>query len=225
MHKKTNVFIENQSLKEAQYAKCLGIMVGNRLNWSEHIKTITSKLAFTLYMMRTLKHTVGYQQLKTIYNALFEPSLTYGITIWGGAYKSYLKQSTIAQKKAVRYVTNATYNAHTEPLFKQLKLLKLSDMYHFEIAKFMFDLSQNSVPISLNRYFIKPEAIHNHNVRHINCFRQPKLKLCTSRMSLVWNGSSVWNNLPEDIKSASSNHSFKGKFKNYILSKYINTTD
>ena len=115
-------FIENQSLSETQHAKCLGKMVDNRLNWSEHIKTINSKLAFTLYMMRTLKNTVGYQQLKTIYIALFDPSLTYGITIWGGAYKSYLKQSTISQKKAVRYETNASYNAHTEPLFKQLKL-------------------------------------------------------------------------------------------------------
>ena len=35
---------------------------------------------------------------------------------------------TSIQKKVMRIITLNTYNSHTEPLFKNLKLLKIEDM-------------------------------------------------------------------------------------------------
>ena len=47
--------------------------------------------------------------------------INYGILTWGYEPESILK----LQKKAVRIITLAKYNAHTEPIFKKLSILKI----------------------------------------------------------------------------------------------------
>ena len=70
---------------------------------------------------------------------MVQPHLTYGVTLWGPTYQCHLKQLFILQKKAIRCINKAHYNTHTEPLFIRSKILKLDDIYKFELYKFMFD--------------------------------------------------------------------------------------
>ena len=40
-----------------------------------------------------------------------------------------INRLNILQKKAIRIITKSRYNAHTSPLFKNLNILKLDDLY------------------------------------------------------------------------------------------------
>ena len=66
--------------------------------------------------------------------------------------KHMLKEIASMQKKAIRITTGANYNDHTEPLFKQMKLLTLTDVHKIKIAKFMFSASKGILPKPTNRY-------------------------------------------------------------------------
>ena len=66
------------------------------------------------------------------------PYLLYGITLWGATYQTYLSKLVIMQKKIIRIITGAKYDAHTEPLLKTAKLLKLDDIYRLQISKYIF---------------------------------------------------------------------------------------
>ena len=46
----------------------------------------------------------------------------------------------ILQKKAVRIIICNSYFAHSEPLFKQLRLLKTCDIYKCQLLKCIFKL-------------------------------------------------------------------------------------
>ena len=59
-----------------------------------------------------------------IYSSLILCQLNCGILIWGQNYKRIFK----LQKRVMRIITCCKYNAHSEPLFKELKLLKLDDI-------------------------------------------------------------------------------------------------
>ena len=61
--------------------------------------------------------------LKNIYSYLILCQLNYGILVWGQNYKRMFK----LQKRVMRIITCSKYNAHSEPLFKELNLLKLDD--------------------------------------------------------------------------------------------------
>ena len=49
-------------------------------------------------------------------------------------------------KKAMRVITCTYYKAHTDPLFKQLQLLKIGDIYKVKVLKFYFNLHHNKLP-------------------------------------------------------------------------------
>ena len=67
----------------------------------------------------------------TFYYALFYPFLTYDIVVWGATYENLLKPVLTAQKKVIRAIT-CTFSeptAHSSPLFSDLKILTLGDIY------------------------------------------------------------------------------------------------
>ena len=98
------------------------------MTWSSHVGKIASKIRRTVGVLHKLKYFLPRDVLKTIYNSLISLHLHFGVLSWG------FKSSRIHrfQKKAVRTITSSKLNAHTEPLFKILHLLKISDIFNIK---------------------------------------------------------------------------------------------
>jgi len=84
-------------IKHVTVTQFLGIYIDENLKWTEHIKHVKSKLASSLYAMRSTKHTLTENHLKTLYFSLFQSYLEYGISIWGGANETVIKPLKILQ--------------------------------------------------------------------------------------------------------------------------------
>ena len=52
----------------------------------------------------------------------------------------------LLQKKIMLIATCSGYFAHTEPIFKNLNLLKLEDIYKLKVLKFYFNLIKGNLP-------------------------------------------------------------------------------
>ena len=69
-------------------------------------------------------------------------------------------------KKAIRIITSNKCNSHTEPLFKQLNMLKLEDILKLQQLKFDFKFNEGSLPVYLQNWDIASNAhVHNYNTR------------------------------------------------------------
>ena len=66
----------------------------------------------------------NFPKLKMIYFALVAPYLNHGILAWGSASNSHLDRLFKLQKRAIRLINHSSFYAHTEPIFKDLKILK-----------------------------------------------------------------------------------------------------
>ncbi len=74
------------------------------------------------------------------------------------------------QKRAIRIINLSKFNAHTEQIFKRLKLLKVANILKLNDLKFYYQY-ENTLPI----YFSKTQfilnlnnEIHHHNTRNKN---------------------------------------------------------
>ena len=103
----------------------LGIIINENINWSKHINKISYSISKTIGIIRKLKNVLPSSVLLTIYNSLILPQLTYGILVWGYESNCIFK----LQKMALRAMTSSKYNAHTNPLFKKMHLLKVGDIH------------------------------------------------------------------------------------------------
>ena len=101
----------------------------NILTWKNHITMITNTLSKVIGILNRLKDIYPQQALLSIYNALFLSHMTYGLLLWG----NQVVQVSKLQKKSIRLITGSEYLAHSEPLFKELELLKIEDLYKLKI--------------------------------------------------------------------------------------------
>ena len=66
----------------------------------------------------------------------------------------------IYKNKDVRIMTFSKFGVHTEPLFKNLNMLKLLDLYTVKILKLCFNLFDNNLPYQFNLSFQKLINFH-----------------------------------------------------------------
>ena len=67
-------------------------------------------------------------------------------------YYGVIIQVSKLQKKSIRLITGSEYLAHSEPLFKELELLKIEDLYKLKILKFYYNLSYGLLPSYFDCY-------------------------------------------------------------------------
>ena len=123
----------------------LGLTINEFMNWNSHSSKISNKISRTLGVMNRLKRYLPFSALKLMYSSLILSHLQFAITSWGFQWEILSK----LQKRAIRIVTNCKYNAHTDPLFKRLKLLKIKDIFHVQCMKYWYKFVNNNVPTYL----------------------------------------------------------------------------
>ena len=170
--------------------------------------------------INSLKHLLPKRLLRTLYYSMVNPFLTYGLLLWGSARKKHLKQIETLQKRAIRSITLATYNEHSLPLFKQMRILKLNELYLKQINSFMCCYNMNLLPLPLQSMYIKNRDIHSYETRQSNNPRTVPHRNHVLSNSFVCKGPDQWNKLPNDVRNAPSILSFKSRLANLYLSNY-----
>ena len=72
--------------------------------------------------------------LISLYNTLILPHINYCLLSWGSSNAT--ESIFLQQKKAIRAISSASHNAHTEALFKIFNILKLNDIFNYRLLTF-----------------------------------------------------------------------------------------
>ena len=212
--------IASDDIERKDCCKFLGIMIDDKLTWSKHIDYIHSKLSRSLYAINRSRYLVPPKYLKTLYDSLVHPYLSYGIALWGGTCKSYLNKICISQKKALRHIHRSSYNAHTNPLFSESKILKLGDLYELEVGKLMYDAIRNTLPTPLSFLYIPNSTVHSHNTRQRHEPHVQARRSMVATNSLTHKAHGIWSATPHQIKELDTRSKFKRSLKREMLTKY-----
>ena len=140
------LMINNIEIENVDDFKFLGIHINRNISWQPHINHIANKLSRINGTLCRLKNILPTKILRMIYSALFQPHLNYGLTSWGFSPNSTLNRIIKLQKKAIRNVSKAKYNAHTSELFKKLNIVKFEDILKINCLKFFFKYENNLLP-------------------------------------------------------------------------------
>jgi len=156
--------IGQSEIQRKESTKFLGITIDSNLSWKQHISYIKGKLKSANYIINNVKKFIPKQSLLTLYHSLIQPHIEYGLILWGGANKNIMNELTLLQKKAIRIINKQKPFEHTSPLFKHSNVLKLSDLYHYNVAQFMFKFYHNLLPKSLNKLFTVHKTYHQYQI-------------------------------------------------------------
>ena len=116
----------------------LGLTLSSPLSWNQHIK-ILLKISKSIGVVYRLRDIYPRVVLQNIYNALIIPQFNYCILCWGSVISDNPSLHTL-QKKGLRLLTNSSYISHTEHLWKELRVLKVFDMFYDAVWKFTINI-------------------------------------------------------------------------------------
>ncbi len=215
----THLDIGENKIYSKQSTVFLGIHIDYKLNWHEHILHVQKKVRNQLFIINQVKNYLPEENLRTLYFSLIQPYLTYGISIWGGSHSTYLNKLVKSQKRAIRIIKHLGYRDHTEEHFKNLKILRLDDLYKLNMSLIMYKYNDRLLPKSLQTMFKQNQDFHSYNTRHRSNFSAPKHKSTTYHRSIMQMGPEIWNKIPDEIKKANSINTFRNKYKKYLLNQ------
>ena len=197
----------------------LGLTISDTLDWSHHLNKIANKLSKIAGIMSRIKRYISKDILKTIYNSLVLPHLYFSILVWGFDNNRLFK----LQKKLVRLICCAKYNAHTDPLFRELGLLKIKDIFELQCAKFYYRFEHDKLPFYFDNFFMRNAQLHGYNTRQRDALHLYRFHLSATGKCIRFHIPNLINNLPRHVKDKINTHSLPGfahALKQYLISKY-----
>ena len=213
--------MNNTLIEKVTHFDFLGLRISETLSWKDHIEKVKGKVSKAAGSMYRIKNQVNSKVLLTIYNSLILSHLHYGILCWGVQGHQLFK----IQKRAVRTICKKKYNDHTDPLFKKLKLLKITDIFKTQCLKFFHKLNTAKLPqYFLSSFkFVRSCDVHNRSLRNTNVYRQEYTNTHTSRKTIRHYIPSLLNETDKSIMTYMQSHSIlsiKNKIKNHYLANY-----
>ena len=217
-HTKQRIFsppaikINGEQIESVTEFNYLGIRINKHLTWDSHANFVSGKICKVISTMRRLKNYIPSFILKVIYDSLIGSIISYGLLIWGSCSGGL----AVLQRKAVRLIVNAKYNSHTDPIFRKLGILKISDQRKLQELSFYYKYKHDNVPYYFRHDFITYHRdISTRTTRNQHLLVIPRIRHEYMRNILRYSLVKTVNESSELIISKIHSHSIKG-FCNYV---------
>ena len=173
----------------------MGIVpINEHLDWNSHTMKIADKLSRAICIMHQLRKIIPMQIMKVMYSSMILPHHYFGITACGFTCRRVYG----LQKNAIRIITKSKFNAHTEPLFRELALLKVNHIFQLQCLNLYYNITNGRTPAFFLSMFVWNATVHSYQTRHRgdihtplnttfaqNCIRQYVPRLITTMPVLV----------------------------------------
>ena len=104
------------------------------LNWKSEISHVASKVAKSIGIISRCNFFIPKSSFRMLYCSLIYPYFYYCNIVWASTYKTNLRRLVILQKRIIRIINKSHFNAHTDPIFKDLGILNLMISISFNWA-------------------------------------------------------------------------------------------
>jgi hypothetical protein len=203
--------------------KLLGVYFDENLSFDYHCRHLCNKLSKSLFFLNRAKSFVDKQSLKMLYYSLIHANLLYCIGTTSAMNMTNFKKIKLLQKKAIRTVAGANYNANTAPLFYDLKILPYDKLLKLFVCKFMHAIEYEynhdlfTVYWPLNNQRILNYDLRNNNMRNVLRINYAQLKNCP-----LFTFPKVWNDLYVDLRLYRNPVTFHVELTKHLFDEIIN---
>jgi exonuclease III len=201
--------------------KLLGVVIDCMLTWETHIDTTLKKCNSLLYLLSRIKLFLSVHMRKLFFNAYILPHIDYCCVIWGNCNVSHEVRLVRFQKRAARLILDKDFNTPSQVLFNELNWMIFPDRVKYQKAVLVYKIFHGLAPDYLSDIFTLTSEVHNRDLRSTSesQFYSPRPNTEFFRKSFKYSGSAIWNNLPNNLKRASSVHQFKRLYMQWFRNR------
>ena len=136
--------LNNIEIPRVTHSKFLGTWIDESLKWEIHANKILMKLKCGTGMLRRSKNLLSKKAKRLLYFGQIHSHLAYCLSIWGSMLsKQMIYKLSKAQKSAVSLIEP---NKKSNLVFRDNKILTVTEMIHLEQCKLGYKLCHNLLP-------------------------------------------------------------------------------
>ena len=215
--------ITNQSLPHPGY-KLLGVFLDENLTFDYQTKCILKKVSKAQFSLRTAKNVLSTKALRSLYYGLIHPHFLYCLLVVSCTSSRNLNALALKQKQCIRFISNAKYNAHTAPLFSELRILPLPDLISQHIYSFMHSIEYYYNELHFQDIFQRNSEVGTQNVvlRNSNDFYLPRIRLEFLKRFPFYKFPFFWNSATSEIRCIQDKKEFVQNLKTVFFNSLDN---
>ena len=169
------------------------------------------------HMLSTSKHKLDRDSLRKVYFSHIHSHLVYRVKAWGPSLSAESLDMLIKQQnKCIRHMDQSK---PTNQVYKDLRILKLSDMIKLELCKLGYQLCYKLLPEPLQELFHSRGGKKQHQYPTRNK-SLPNVQAHSSKlfqMIFMHKSLSLYSTLPIQIQRVQNIHLFMKKIKLMLL--------
>lgn len=187
--------------------KYLGLILDSNLNWKEHCSSVKQYIYMSVCRFFLIRSLVPADILRTVYFALIQSKLSYGLAFWGGCYESTIKPVAVGQNFIVKVMCFKKRRHSSWPLYSSLMILPLKHLYVFRVLRLYFSKSGNRLS----------KILKNYSLRKNNLCYVPRTKYTFISKCFLVTAPRLFNSLPDNIKLSKHLYEFCNLLKDFLF--------
>ena len=215
------LYLGDDEISKKRSVKYLGLYIDDGLRFQTQLHYLKTKLSRIRGISTRICKNLNLQTATTFYYAFVYSTITYCISVWGGAlHHSYI--SSKLDKVHQKIVKNLfkKYYSNNVCLFKELKFLKLKDIHKFYACVYMYKILNSNECPTLSNDMCLDYRNHPHNTRNRHTLIVPFPRVNSVLRNYEYQFIKLWNELPERITNQTSLRLFKRKLQLYYIEFY-----
>ena len=177
----------------------------------EHSHAISKKVASNIGALKRIRPFISMHNAIKIYKGLIEPHFDYCSVVWDGLSQQLSEKLQKLQNRAARVITKSSFTCNTNSsyLLNSLSWDNLSVRRTKQQANLMYKRVLNKLAPNYLCNMFTPTALSFDLREASQKLYLPKPRTGYLKRSFSYSGASLWNDLPEDIRSTKSLRNFK----------------
>ena len=197
-----------KSITRVRKAKSLDLLIDEHLTWKDHVDEVVKKISKAIGALKRVRPFISVKTALQIYHAFIRPHFDYCSSVWDECNVTLCDKLQKLQNRVASVITKSSYDVSANHLLTSLRQDNLAKGRKKLKAILMFKILNGLAPDYLQDLFLIRTT--KYNVRNL----EMKLNLAKPntnylKKSFSYSAASLWNNLPNNLRTIESVRSFK----------------
>ena len=160
--------IGGKVLKKVSSYKYLGILIDEKLKFSDHCKLIRGKLNMHKSICKKVNNSMSFVASKIYYFSLIQSHLIYGLPVWGGALivNNFFADLQLKQDKIIELLFKKYFpRMSLFEIYRTLNIPKIVQLYKIYTSTYIFEILRSDKFPQIKTITNELYFNHNYNTR------------------------------------------------------------
>ena len=195
----------DQNLMKVESYKYLGVILDSHLKFRAHIESLLKTLRYKLLILYKIQRYLTLSARLSVYKTTILPYIDYGDIFYQAGSKVQLRKIQEKQNKALKICFNLHGDQNDQQMHQTANLALLENRRNSHLLNFMYKRQTN-------KEYIDMRALPTRAYQATK-FIVPDYNLSQFKNSILYKGSTMWNELPVETKNIDTYILFKEKTK------------